>query len=200
VSGGQAPQDTPAWEELAARKSQRGALITAGALATTGVALGVLAAVILVVSLAHSSSARQMTKQPRQPPATYLAENQLQPGDCLIGSNMGLGTDNTWPDAVAAVSCTQPHLAEVYYVGNPWPESLATYPGDNAILKIVDERCSAAFAAYDGIHFSQSMFIYHSVAPTPASDWATGDREVVCMAFDPNQIQGLRYSIKGKDQ
>jgi hypothetical protein len=202
MPGGQAPHDIPARQETAAPKSQRGALAIAGGLVATSVALAVLAAAILIGGTTHSLAAGHLTKKSPQPTEKtwQVSENYLSPGDCLIGSDLGLGTDNTWPYNVTAVACTQPHLAEVFYVGYPWPASLATYPGYDAILKVAGERCATAFAAYDGIPLSQSKFIYHSVEPTPASDWAAGDREVACMAFDPNQLPPLNYSIKGKYQ
>jgi hypothetical protein len=198
----QAPQDNTAQERTAAPKSQRGTIVIAGGLVTTGVALAVLAAGILLGGMTHSHAAGHLTRKSPQPTekTSQVSEGYLSPGDCLIGSNLGLGTENTWPATATTVACTQPHLAEVFYVGHPWLESQATYPGYDAILKVTAERCGAAFAAYDGIPLSQSKFIYHSVAPTPASDWAAGDREVVCMAFDPNQLPPLNYSIKGKYQ
>lgn len=196
LTGEQEPECAPTREGPAAPKSQRRALAIAGALVTVGVALGVLAAVILVGGLAHSASARQLTKKPRHlMESTWLTENQLQPGDCLIGTNLGLGTYRTWPEIVALVPCTQPHLAEVFYVGWPWRALPAKYPGDNAIFNMEYQRCSTAFRAYDGVDDSASIFAYHSVGPTPASDWATGDREVVCMAYVPGYLP--LHSIKG---
>ena len=199
---GQPPQHVPARDGIAAPRSQRGALVVAGGLITTSVALAVLAAVIIFVSLAQSASARHLAaKRLQLAERRYqLTESQLRAGDCLTGSDLNLENDSAWPSMFTELSCTQPHLAEVFYVGYPWLESQATYPGYDAILKVTAERCGAAFAAYDGIPLSQSKFIYHSVAPTPASDWAAGDREVVCMAFDPNQLPPLNYSIKGKYQ
>src|SRR5262249_36090604 len=79
-----------------------------------------------------------------------LTVDQLQPGDCLTGSNLGLGSGSTWPDFVTAVPCTKQYLAEVFFAGNVWPQSRAD-PGDNAISDQVYSRCLTAFSAYDGI-------------------------------------------------
>jgi hypothetical protein len=178
-------------QKAVARKSQRGALVTAGALVTTGVALVVLAAVILVGGLAHSSSA----PTPKTGP---LTESQLLPGDCIVGPNLDLGAPNRWPDTVIAVPCTRRHLDEIFFVGDLWPNSLATYPGDVAVVGVATGRCSAAFARYVGIVSSLSEYVIDAVEPSPASDWASGDRRVVCMAYEPGQP--LNYSIKGTHQ
>jgi hypothetical protein len=85
------------------------------------------------------------------PSATdQLTVDQLVAGDCLTGSNLGLGTNSRWPDTVAALPCTQPHIAEVFFAGNVWPQS-AAYPGNNAISEQAQARCDSAFQAYDGI-------------------------------------------------
>jgi hypothetical protein len=200
MTGGEAPRETSTWEGPAARKSQRGAFVIAGGLITTSVALAVLAAVIIFVSLAHSASARHLAAKRLQlaEKRYQLTESQLRPGDCLTGSDLNLENDSAWPAMFTKISCTQPHLGEVFYVGHPWPESLATYPGDSTVFKIADDRCSAAFTAYDGVAETASRLGSDIEVPTTVSDWATGDREVVCVAYDPGPP--LSHSIKGTRQ
>jgi hypothetical protein len=161
------------------------------AVALYGVAVAVLATVIAVIGLlAHSSSARHSTNEGRQ-----LTESQLQPGDCLVGSNLALGTGNPWPYRVTAVRCTQPHAAEVFFSGNAWPESTATYPGDKKVNTAAENRCNTAFMSYVEIYDPQvSVFAYDFVAPD-SSSWASGDREVVCVAYESGV--SVPYSIKG---
>ena len=200
ITDGQPPQDVPAGDGIAAPRSQRGALVVAGGLITTSVALAVLAAVIIFVSLAHSASARHLAaKRLQLAERRYqLTESQLRAGDCLTGSDLNLENDSAWPSIFTELSCTQPHLAEVFYVGYPWPASLATYPGDSAVFKIADDRCSAAFTAYDGVAEFASRLGSDIEVPTTVSDWATGDREVVCVAYNPGPP--LNHSIKGTRQ
>jgi hypothetical protein len=176
------PEDALADQQAGPGKSRRKALVT------VGVGLVALAAVIAAIAIT-SSSARQLTA------------DQLQPGDCLTGSNLGLGTGSDWPDEVTAVPCTQRHLAEVFFAGNVWPQSLAAYPGDDAVNSQADARCFSAFRAYDGIANSESAFTFDYIVPSGASDWASGDRLVVCLAWELPQ-PGLRvnYSIKGSHQ
>lgn len=124
----------------------------------------------------------------------HLANWQLRPGDCLTGSNLGLGTGDTWPYMVAAVPCTDWHLAEVFFSRKSWPRSLA-YPGDNAISDQGHARCLTEFKAYDGTDNSASAFMIYFVIPSGGDDWASGDRQLVCVAY----LSGapVDYSIKG---
>jgi hypothetical protein len=166
--------------------SRRGVLILAGS-----TALVVLAVMITGIAAADSSSGNSSSGR-------QLTVYQLRPGDCLTGSNMGLGTNSDWPDRVAAVPCTRRHLAEVFFAGNVWPQSLTAYPGDNAVFSQARARCSTAFATYDGIDNSASSFTFDYVAPSGSSDWAWHDRRVVCVAYDPGRP--VKYSIKGSRQ
>jgi hypothetical protein len=149
------------------------------------VALGGLAAMVLGIWLAYSSwQHRPWTRQ--------LTFTQLRPGDCLTGSDLGLGTGSAWPYTVTAVQCTERHLAEITFAGDLWPKSLATFPGENTVTDTVDNRCQSALYAYAGE--SQPALTYDSIAPGGGSDWASGDRLVVCMAYEPGIA--LRRSLK----
>lgn len=171
-------------------------------LVMAGVVTALTASLLIVGLMSLRSSARSeastsalSTSAPPQ-----LTVDQLQPGDCLRGSDMGLGTGSTWPDLVTAVPCTQQHIAEVFFAGNAWPQSLAAYPGDDAVKNTADDRCNTAFAAYDGATPDESAFTYDSIAPD-SSTWPDGDRSLVCIAYKPtSQYPGgaaVNYSIKG---
>jgi DivIVA domain-containing protein len=129
------------------------------------------------------------------PPLTgYATEGDLRAGDCLTGPNLGLNTSNSWPLMVETTPCTGPHLAEVFFSRNAWPQSMA-YPGDSAVDSQADASCSAAFSTYDGIDSSESAFTFLSISPFPHWDWASGDRQLVCLAYQPSGW--VDYSIKG---
>ena len=55
-----------------------------------------------------------------------------------------------------------------------------------------------AFTAYDGVAETASRLGSDIEVPTTVSDWATGDREVVCVAYNPGLP--LNHSIKGTRQ
>lgn len=148
----------------------------------------VLAGLALVVAVVATviSAVPQLTG--------HLTQGQLRAGDCLTGSNMGLGNASPWPYMVAAVPCTGPHLAEVFFSGNAWPQSLA-YPGYNAVSNQGYARCLNAFSAYDGIDNAGSSFAIDDIIPSGGSDWASGDRQLVCVASQRGVP--VDYSIKG---
>ena len=134
----------------------------------------------------------------------HLGLAQFRAGDCVTGSNLGLGSGGTWPYWVAAAPCTGPHLAEVFFAGNAWPQSLVAYPGDNAISDRAEARCLTAFSAYDGIDNSESAFTIYYIAPYGSDDWSSGDRQLVCMAYmSTSQRPGgvpVDYSIRGSNK
>jgi hypothetical protein len=120
-----------------------------------------------------------------------LTEGQLQEGDCITGSNLGLGSGSQWPYTVTAVACTQPHLAEIIFADSLWPAS-AAYPGDIPLGNAVNNKCLSALYAYAGR--SNPSLSYDSVAPSGGNDWISGDRTVICMAYEPGVV--LRHSVK----
>lgn len=155
-----------ATEEQTGSGSRRGAWILVGV---------TLAAIALTVGGAVALS----SPSPRQ-----LTWRQLQPGDCLAGSNLGLSGGGGWPDHVTAVACTKQHEAEVIFAGNNWPQSLA-FPGVGALSNQAVPRCDFAFAAYDGKYPQQSIFKYTWISPDQSA-WASGSRSLVCVAYEPS--------------
>lgn len=171
--------------------------VTAVALVSVVALVALVGAVVVVVSAAHSTSPSHLANRTRPvaEKSWWLSWFGLRPGDCLNSSNLGLGTDNGFPDAVIAVPCSRQHGAEVYFAGNLWPESLANYPGDTAVADLADAQCRKAFAAYDGIPISQSGLQYHYWYPAAGPDWGQGDRQVVCVAYQP--YSPWNFSVKG---
>lgn len=166
-------------QRVRARRSRRPAMVV------TGVALVAVVAIIAAVGLTKPSSGRQVTV------------DQLRPGDCLTGSNLALGTSSQWPYQVTAVPCTQQHLAEVFFAGNAWSQSQTTYPGNSEINSEATDQCNLAFFSYDGIVNSASSFSFDSVTPSGGSDWGSGDRWLVCVAYQGTPVTPISYSLKG---
>ena len=84
------------------------------------------------------------------------------------------------------------HLAEVFFAGNAWPQSLA-YPGDIAIGNRANDRCANALPAYAGSKYL-GVFAFDSIAPDK-STWVTGDRLVTCIAYRYD-MRSVNYSIR----
>ena len=179
--------------------SRRNILVMAGAVTALIVSL----LIVGLMSLRSSTRSEASTSALSTSAPPQLTVDRLQLGDCLRGSDMSLGTESTWPDLVTAVPCTQQHIAEVFFAGNAWPQSLAAYPGDDAVNNTADDRCDTAFAAYDGATSDESAFTYDSITPD-SSTWPDGDRSLVCVAYKPtSQYPGgaaVNYSIKGSGQ
>lgn len=139
------------------------------------------------------------------PTATQLTWDELQVGDCLAGTKMGLGNTSPWPDVVAQVSCGQPHEAEVYFVGGLWANPPAAYPGQKTVTDQANTRCTAAFATYDGTDLSESLFSITNIVDEDASDWSSDGNNVVCVAYYPSSTgpsggMPVSYSIKGSNK
>ena len=186
--------------ELAGQRTgtgfRRNILVMAGVV--TALTVSLLIAGLMSLRSSTRSEASTSALSTSAPP--QLTVDQLQVGDCLRGSGMGLDSSSAWPDLVTAVPCTQRHTAEVFFAGNAWPQSLAAYPGDDAVNNTANDRCDTAFAAYDGTTPDESAFTYDSITPD-SSTWPDGDRSLVCVAYMPaSQYPGgaaVNYSIKG---
>lgn len=132
----------------------------------------------------------------------HLSAQQMRPGDCLTGSNLGLNNNNPWPASVEAVPGSQKHLAEVYYSANYWAGD-KTYPGTSSISNQAIAQCKQVFAGYVGIPASSSQYSAVDLYPESA-DWSSGDRSLQCIAYySTNANPGgapLYGSIRGSDK
>jgi hypothetical protein len=157
---------------------------------------------ITTLALAAAAVATVLASAPQL--TGYLTYGQLRAGDCVTGSNLPLGTDNSWPEWAKVVPCIQPHRGEVFFAGNAWPQSPTAYPGDDAISSRGNARCASAFQAYDGEDLSVSALSFYFAAPYGQSDWGSGDRSLLCVAYfwGPGSLDNalpVSYSVKGRD-
>jgi len=163
---------------------------------------------VIVWAVARSSPATPPATPPAAPTPsvapTPLTIDQLRPGDCLTGFDLGQaittavpGFSASWPDLFNAVPCTQDHIAEVFFAGEAWPQS-QTYPGDDGVQSQADAGCSSAFRAYDGVDLSQSEWSYDYSFPDSGT-WPQGDRSLICIAYESGTeaVTTVDYSIKG---
>ena len=94
---------------------------------------------------------------------------------------------------VTRVDCRSRHQAEVTGTFNLRRGS--RYPGDKAVEKASDARCKKYFARYVGIDWDSSAYDYDYVTPDP-SEWRQGNREVICLAEDPDHPENNRISLR----
>lgn len=110
----------------------------------------------------------------------------LEVGMCLNDANLtGRVT------SIPLVDCDEPHDSEVYAI-----EALAEgpYPGDDEVFRLADEVCLDAYEPYVGMAYDTSYYFFGYYWPDK-SNWASGDRNVICVVYDENgQIEG---SVRG---
>ncbi len=105
-------------------------------------------------------------------------------GDCLNTADLDT-TDQV--SNVPVVPCAEPHDDEVYHA---YMLADGDYPGEDAIIAEADNVCVAEFATFVGLSYEESTLDYWPMYPTPGS-WSDGDREVLCIAWDPSgQLTG----------
>jgi hypothetical protein len=192
--------DAPSSDGLAAPSNSRRGLLVVAVVVVGALVLAGLGAAILVAGLEHSSPHTRAAR------ARQLTEEQLRLGDCLAGSNLSPGTGDIlspgtgdiwsytaseWPYTVTAVACNHRHLAEVFFTGNLWPASLAAYPGDDAVFSTGEGQCVGLIAGYAG---ASAVGVGIEFITPDGGDWASGDRLVVCMAYQPGYP--LFHSVK----
>jgi hypothetical protein len=112
--------------------------------------------------------------------------DQLKTGYCV----KGMSEKATY--TVTRVDCRSRHQAEVTGMFNLRGGS--RYPGDKAVEKASDARCEKYFARYVGIDWDSSAYNYDYVTPDP-SQWRQGNREVICLAVDPDNPEDSRISL-----
>lgn len=100
----------------------------------------------------------------------------LQVGDCLNDGEVG--------DTVAAVPtvpCAEPHDSEIYasYILGD-----TAFPGLDTIIEEADAACLTGYAQFVGLEYLDSRFDFSYYHPTESS-WAGGDREILCLIYDP---------------
>lgn len=103
----------------------------------------------------------------------------LQVGDCF---DEPAGTQDTVDD-VQPRPCTDPHGAEVVFVGDYAPDSEA-YPTEEQFLAFLETACTSAFNAHTGLDFATDPTYDWSAYTPTAEGWADdGDRKVICFAI-----------------
>jgi hypothetical protein len=113
----------------------------------------------------------------------------LQVGDCLNDGEVG---DTV--TAVPTVPCADPHDSEIYasYILGD-----TAFPGLDTIIAEADAGCLAGYTAFVGIDYLESRFDFSYYHPTESS-WGNGDREILCLVYDPtgDQLTGTLEGVR----
>jgi hypothetical protein len=117
---------------------------------------------------------------------------ELAVGDCY---NSPSTSDEV--QSVAVVPCDTPHDSEVFFLVD-YPDDGTGFPGLEELNTFADDQCQGqAFTDYVGVVWAESRFFTSQLTPTEAS-WEQGDREVVCLLYDPTTQ--LNASVRGTGQ
>ncbi|UYN83421.1 MAG: septum formation family protein [Microcella sp.] len=109
-------------------------------------------------------------------PEGEVAFWDLEVGMCLNDENL----DET-VSTIPLVDCDQPHDSEVYAIVT-LPSG--PYPGDDEVNVLADEACLDAFEPYVGTSYQRSLYYYAYYWPDKRN-YAYGNRDVICVLFDP---------------
>ncbi len=139
------------------------------ALALAAVAVGAA----LVLSACAWQPGGHATPTPSPTPTIATTPiTDLVAGDCY---------DAVEASSAEAIDCGMPHKYEVFA---SFVLTDDAYPGD-AMKSSSAQRCRTAFSAFVGVEYDSSALNLRFIAPSKAT-WAIGDREVLCVVFDPH--------------
>jgi hypothetical protein len=119
---------------------------------------------------------------------TDLVAGNCVAGEPFAGQPTGEATDTQLAD------CNGPHDGEVVGVVTYTQGPAEPYPGQGQVSTYAEEQCAIAFEAYVGVAYGTNALSMVSLWPTEDS-WVRGDREAVCVAFQPDAP--LNGSIAG---
>ena len=89
------------------------------------------------------------------------------------------------------VPCSEPHDSEIYAA---FELTQSAYPGEETTQGKADALCLPAFEEFVGEPYLESRFDFAYYYPTEES-WASGDREVLCVIYDP--VGPVTGSLRG---
>ncbi|QYH36620.1 septum formation family protein [Salinibacterium sp. M195] len=108
-------------------------------------------------------------------------------GDCEAVSQTADEVDST-----RTIDCSEPHATEFYAVVIV-PDG--DFPEQDAMYALGDAECLAAFESYIGVNYDDSIYDFSYYSPSTET-WASGDREILCYAYDYSGAQ-IAGSVAG---
>lgn len=160
-----------------------------------------IAPAVLLLSVLTLSGCSSLLPSNDPPPATDSttgAEIEQESADVFtlaVGQCLNDAAMSGEVEAVPSVDCASEHDSEVFFLFDLDDDA---FPGAAEISAKAESGCGDAFAAYIGVPYDQSRYVYSSYTPTMES-WSAGDREIACVVFDADDAK-LIGSLKGVAQ
>jgi hypothetical protein len=109
--------------------------------------------------------------------AGTLTVSDLRVGDCFNLQD----EDEELIGEVDAKPCTEPHIYEMYFVGD-MPDG--DFPGQAAMDQFAADQCLPAFEEFVGLSYQESILEIFYLTPSEES-WDAGDLAVQCAVHHP---------------
>ena len=150
--------------------------------------IGVSAALLLAGCTAAPATPRPVAT------ASAISANvfTMKVADCLNDGAAadGAGTVTRVPIVKCGVSHDSEVIASVLLRG-----ASSAFPGSDAVENSADQKCNAPYEKFTGATLKTTRLDYTYYFPTAAS-WKQGDRQVLCVVYDPHgPVTG---TLKGK--
>jgi hypothetical protein len=98
--------------------------------------------------------------------------------------------------SVPTVDCTEPHDAELTFIGQLNADGVAEYPGVSEVRATVEQECAGeSFTDYVGTNYDDSEFDINFVFPNEEA-WDREDGEYICFLFT-HLARDLTSSVRG---
>lgn len=154
-----------------------------------GRAVGVLVALAVLGGCDTESSTDAAGDEPvatTVPVTGPVAATELAAGDCLRSLPLG-ANERSRIETAQLTDCASPHDLEVFatfrlHASDFERAEVGEFPGTQRIVRAADTGCGEELVDVTGDRESYGLI---AVWPTSTS-WAEGDREVACLAFEPN--------------
>jgi hypothetical protein len=143
--------------------------------------LGVIALLVPLVVVACSSGPDRDEETGAIVEEGDLSVFSVRAGDCFDRPDEG----DTEIAELAARPCEESHDGEAFAVFDAPGDDDTSFPGVAGIEIMADECFGSRFELYVGSSYAESKYFASAIAPTEDTWEDRGDREFICVLFDP---------------
>jgi hypothetical protein len=123
-----------------------------------------------------------------------LFDSSKTVNDIAVGDCMNIPEDDEF-STIDTIDCTEPHDLEVFAnidlgVASSEYNSLAAYPGEDAVYEAAFNACWDAFEGYVGVPYEDSVLYLDAFTPTFEGWREQDDRIVNCLVFAVDEAAG----------